>query len=186
LLREIAASLPRRFYAHLSPGLASALADRFDGAPHGTHHKMVLEEPSERSASPQESEVVLGPGDLAEVEAFYAAAYEGNWFDPRMLETRRYVGVRVEGQLAAVAGVHVYSPRYRVAALGNIATHPRHRKKGLGEAVTRALCDRLSRDTDLIGLNVHAENRTAIDLYGRIGFRTCASYEEIDFTRRGA
>ena len=37
-------------------------------------------------------------------------AYPETWFTPRMLATRRYVGIRREGRLACVAGVHVYSP----------------------------------------------------------------------------
>ena len=35
------------------------------------------------------------------------------------------------GRLASVAGIHVYSRTYRVAALGNIATMPTHRNRGL-------------------------------------------------------
>ena len=56
--------------------------------------------------------------------SFYARAYPGTWFQPRMLETGRYVGIRRDGLLVCVAGVHVWSPTWGVAALGNVATVP--------------------------------------------------------------
>lgn len=37
-----------------------------------------------------------------------------------MLEAGCYYGLGREGRPVSVAGVHVYSPRYRVAVLGNI------------------------------------------------------------------
>ena len=37
----------------------------------------------------------------------------GRGSTPRMLETRRYVGIRQAGALVSIAGVHVYSPRLR-------------------------------------------------------------------------
>jgi predicted GNAT family acetyltransferase len=60
-----------------------------------------------------------------------------------MLETGQYLGAFEGGAIVAVAGVHVYSERYGGAALGNVTTHPRHRGRGLGAAVTAALCKSL-------------------------------------------
>ena len=60
-----------------------------------------------------------------------------------MLETGKYFGIRREGILVSVAGIHVYSPEYDVAALGNITTHPDFRGQGLGRKVTaRRQCRR--------------------------------------------
>lgn len=178
LLQSMVPLLPRRFYAHLSPGLAEALRGVYELRLHGPHRKMVLCDPGRLADAPGHETFLLGPGDRAELEALYAAAYPGNWFDPRMLETGRYVGVRAGGELAAVAGVHVYSPAYRVAALGNVTTHPEFRRRGLAAAATAALCRLLIRDCEVVGLNVHADNRPAIELYERLGFEVAASYEE--------
>ena len=189
--------LPARFYAHLSPGLEAALAARFRLESHGRHLRMGLIDDSRlpaRGGWPGESGGAgddLTPGtagaatlsalsrvDLADVLDLFAASYPGNWFDPRMLGTGQYLGARIDGRLCAVAGVHVYSETYGVAALGNIATRPDHRGKGLAGLVTGALCRQLRRRVDWIGLNVHAENAAAIACYRRLGFARVADYGE--------
>jgi predicted GNAT family acetyltransferase len=125
----------------------------------------------------------LGLADLNEALAFYEQSYPGNWFDARMLETGRYYGLWDAGRLVSVAGVHVYSRRYRVAALGNIATDPAHRRKGYGTLVTAQLCRTLLGETDHIGLNVKADNEAAMRCYQRLGFEIVAPYGEFDIGR---
>ncbi len=66
---------------------------------------------------------LLTAADLPALQTLYAAAYPGNWFDSRMLGTGQYVGIWQGDRLMAVAGIHVYSPSYKIAALGNITTH---------------------------------------------------------------
>ena len=83
---------------------------------------------------------LLGTTDLADIEGFYRAAYPGTWFVPRMLATNRYVGIRRDGRLVCVAGVHVHSPTWHVAALGNVATLPDTRGQGLARGACAALC----------------------------------------------
>ena len=184
LMRSLLPVLPRRFYMHATPGVSEVLARDYELRPHGLHHKMALVDPRRLDAVDTSGAVPLVGADLPEIEAFYAAAYPGNWFDPRMLGTGRYVGARVDGVLVSVAGVHVFSPTYRVAALGNIATRGELRGRGLGAVVTASLCRALARDCDTIGLNVHAENRGAIRLYERLGFAVCGSYEELEVVAR--
>lgn len=178
LLRGVLHLLPRRVYAHLSDGVLEALADTYRAESHGTYYKMRLADPA-RSDGVDVSDVAqLTPADLAEVRAFYEAAYPGNWFDPRMLETGQYFGLRRDGELASVAGVHVYSPAYGVAALGNIATHPRARGQGLATTTTAALCRSLRQRVGYIGLNVNTQNQPAIACYRRLGFEPAATYGE--------
>lgn len=196
-LAEIRDRLPARFYAHLSPGVEAALADGFRLESHGQHLRMGLiddsrlpaagERPGERRGAGNDLRprtagaatlAALSRADLTEVLEFFVASYPGNWFDPRMLDTGQYIGARIDGRLCAVAGVHVYSEAYGVAALGNIATRPEHRGKGLAGLVTGALCRQLRRGVDWIGLNVHAQNAAAIACYRRLGFARVADYGE--------
>jgi len=176
LLAALQGTLPARVYAHLSPGLAAAFAPRFGDQPHGAFAKYALARPALGPDDPGCAR--LGPGDRAELEAFYAAAYPGNWFDPRMLETGQYVALRQAGAIVAAGGVHVYSPAEGVAALGNIAVAPDRRGAGLGRRVTAAVCRSLRASVARIGLNVRADNAAAIACYQRLGFRFVAPYEE--------
>lgn len=178
LLRSMLPLLPRHLYAHLSPEVESALSDQYMITPRGLHYKMALLDSSGLDNVDSSATIQLLTADAPELQQFYDASYPGNWFDPRMLETGCYYGVRRDSALVSVAGIHVFSPKYRVAALGNITTHPDFRGQGLATQATAALCRALLRDVDLIGLNVHASNSSAIACYKRLGFDIVTSYGE--------
>jgi GNAT superfamily N-acetyltransferase len=178
LLREVAPLLPRRFYAHLSLGVEDALRETHQINAHGPHHKMALRD-SSHVANHDSSQVVrLNRGDLADLVRLYEEGYPANWFDPRMLDTGQYFGLRSEGSLVSAAGAHVYSERYRVAAIGNVVTHPAHRNRGYGRLVTARLCQSLLEKVEHVGLNVKTDNEPAIACYRRLGFEVVASYGE--------
>jgi predicted GNAT family acetyltransferase len=97
-----------------------------------------------------------------------------------MLDTGRYVGIRRDGRLACVAGVHVWSPTWRVAALGNVATLPSLRGSGLATSACARLCRVLLDDgIDVVSLNVRADNAAAIRAYEKLGFTRAAEYVEV-------
>lgn len=178
LLESIAHLLPPRFYAHLSPGVESVLDSIYQLVPHGEHLKMALLHRSAVEACDCTDTCALGRDDIDEIVEFYKECYPGNWFDPRMLETNQYFGIREKERLVSVAGIHVYSPEYKVAALGNIATAPSHRNKGYARQATAKTCQSLLADVCHIGLNVKADNNTAISCYKKLGFEVVASYGE--------
>ncbi|MCX5795950.1 MAG: GNAT family N-acetyltransferase [Elusimicrobia bacterium] len=178
LLRELSPLLPPSLYCHLTPSLGKALEERYALTAHGEHYKMALKDPSRLETARSAETVELAPGDRAEVERFYAESYPGNWFVPSLLDTGYYVGIREGGRLICAAGVHVYSARQKVAALGNIATRPEARGRGHAEAATAELCRRLLKTVSHICLNVKADNRAAIACYRKLGFEAVASYEE--------
>jgi ribosomal protein S18 acetylase RimI-like enzyme len=143
---------------------------------------MALQHPARLEALDLSATVALSPADLTDILSLYERSYPGNWFDSRMLETGQYFGLRQEGHLVSIAGIHVYSPVYRVAALGNITTDPAYRGHGFGRATTARLCQSLRQTVDHIGLNVKAGNRAAIHLYQQLGFEIVASYGEYMMT----
>jgi RimJ/RimL family protein N-acetyltransferase len=184
LLRSLAGELPQAVYAHLSPGLVDALAPALlpvrDPAP---HLKLGLVAPDMAGRYDTAECELLSSADLEEVERFYADAYPGTWFQARMLETERYVGVRRGKDLVCVAGVHVWSPEWRVACLGNVATIPAARGRGLATAACARLCRVLLDDgIDVISLNVRADNAPAIRAYEKLGFAYAADYVEVMLT----
>ena len=117
---------------------------------------------------------------LSVIMSLFEQAYPGNFFEPRMLDTKRYFGIRQDGKLVSVAGVHVYSARYRVAALGNITTHPDYRGRGYGRIASARVCKSLLSEIDYIGLNVKADNTSAIRCYEKLGFETIGSFGEFE------
>jgi RimJ/RimL family protein N-acetyltransferase len=179
LLRDLLRVLPRRFYAHLTESLADILAGDYRIQPHGALHKMVLADRSRAVGCDGSEAVALSTADTEDLLALYGASYPGNWFVPRMLETGFYFGIRRGPALLSVAGVHVYSQPYKVAALGNITTRPDVRGQGLATAVTARLCQELLRaGIECVGLNVKADNRSAVSCYEKIGFERVADYGE--------
>ena len=180
LLQSLIPIFPERFYAHLSLGLEGALGKHYTLKSHGEHYKMALTRKSLLSRIDTSEVTALSMSDLDEIVSLFQAAYPENWFDPRLLDTNQYYGVRVSGKLVSLAGVHVYSRRYRVAALGNITTHPEYRDKGYGTAVTARVCKSLLRETDHVGLNVNVDNTSAIRCYEKLGFEAVDSYGEYE------
>lgn len=178
LLRSILHLLPRRLWAHLSGDLVELFRAAYRVASHGPHYKMALARPERLAAVDTSAVEPVSAADLPALQRLYAASYPGNWFDPRMLETGYYYGVRDGAELLSVAGIHVYSPIYKVAALGNITTRPEARGRGLATAATAALCRALLPAVEHIGLNVKAGNTAAIAAYERLGFERVATYDE--------
>lgn len=178
LLDSMRPILPNRFYAHLSPGLADILETTHNLEPKGEHYKMALIDKNITTAVDLSGVERLGTQDVTSIQALYKESYPGNWFDPRMLDTNKYFGIKENGHLVSIAGVHVYSPEYKVAALGNVTTLPECRGKGYATRVTTQLCRSLLDEGMDIGLNVKADNDAAISCYQHIGFKMVASYDE--------
>lgn len=178
LVSKLTPILPRRFYAHLAVGAARALGATWNVSPRGLHDRMVLVKPNELDEVDTKESTSLTAQHASELETFYASAYPGNWFDRRMLETGGYRAVRRDGRIVSVAGVHVLSRKYRVAALGNVATNAAFRGRGLARIVCAALCKDLLAIADPIGLNVLSSNAAAVALYQQLGFVRIAQYEE--------
>ncbi len=130
---------------------------------------------------PRAGEVdALGMADCDEIERLYASGEGGGIaFAPFQLGSGFFRGIRRNGELAAVAGVQVWSQQEGVAAVGNIFTRPDCRGQGLAQIATSAVVTAL-REARIatIGLNVESSNTAAIRAYERIGFRTHFTYFE--------
>ena len=180
LLKAIGSELPMPCVATLALGAAESIGWHFESA--GEFLKMRLETDVNFPVADSARVELLNLDDYEEVHHFYSeVAYapgEGGFFRRYMLELGPYVGIREGDDLVAAGGVHVRSKLYGVAALGNIVTAPAWRGKGLGGAVTRALCRNLTPHVPLIALNVRHDNAPAVNCYRRTGFKPVLRYEE--------
>lgn len=137
---------------------------------------------TDRAAVPHvSSEIVpLGPADAEEALALYAVVPDAAFFLPSMLEDDTFVGIRRDGELAAIAGTHVFSERHGVAAVGAVFTHPSWRGHGFGTAVTAGVIDRIGDRVPTIGLNCTDRNLSARRIYLGMGFTTALAYDECE------
>jgi GNAT superfamily N-acetyltransferase len=103
----------------------------------------------------------------------------GDAFDLAQLQHGAFYGVLEESRLVAVAGTHLVSPTYGVAAVGNVFTHPHYRRRGYGTATTSAVvAELLALGIRDIILNVGQHNFGAIQVYERLGFERYCPYFE--------
>lgn len=184
LLARLADVLPDHLVITGPTGLATRLADRFQPRWRDTYDKLHLADPA--ALPPPDPRVVgLDRDDLAALEALYATDPDaGDFFHAGLLDTGLYVGIRdTDGALVAAAGVHVVDAVTGVAAIGNVATHPTHRRRGLGRAVVATLCHRLLEHVDVVGLNVRHRTTAARGLYTALGFVPVLVYEEAELVR---
>ena len=188
ILGDMGDFFPRRMHAHLSPGVVEALRPEFEAFYAAPHLRMQLTEPQALRDVSLPDTNRLTTDDLPALRALYEAVYAGtedggNVFHELMLEVGPYYGVFQGRDLIAVAGVHVCSPEQGVAAIANVATHPRQRGRGLAQRVTAAVCRELLPIAETIGLNVRADNAPAIAAYRCLGFDTVFEYEEMELRR---
>ena len=169
---------PDKFYAHLTPGVEEILEGKYNLIAKGEHYKMIIKEKHSLQKIDTSSVYKLFAKDVEELNTLYNSAYPDNFFDPRMLETGMYYGIKKNNQLISVAGIHVYSKKFKVASLGNITTHPDYRNNGFGTVATAKLCKELLKNVDIVGLNVGTDNKGAIKSYEKIGFDKTDVYRE--------
>jgi len=178
LMRETVSLLPDRFFGHYQMRSRETLHSLYIEKPLGHFHKMALRS-FKRGKNDDDSRIVrLDQSHEAQLRALYEEAYPENYFTPKMLQTGKYFGWLEDDRILSVAGVHVYSQRYNIAVLGNIATDPSARGRGLATAVTSHLVHELVDEGLRVGLNVREDNSAAISCYRSLGFEKVHEYEE--------
>ena len=88
-------------------------------------------------------------------------------FGTRTHELGTYIGVRREGQLAAMAGERMRMPGF--TEISAVCTHPNHGGHGYATALMVELIGQIRRRGEIPFLHVRSSNN-AIGLYRRIGF----------------
>jgi ribosomal protein S18 acetylase RimI-like enzyme len=111
--------------------------------------------------------VELGPADVPEMTALVKRTKPGPW-RPRTIEMGRYIGVRVDGELVAMAGERL-RPRGWVE-ISAVCTDERFRGRGFGSRLVRAVAAGIVGRGELPMLHASAENANAIRLYQSMGF----------------
>jgi predicted GNAT family acetyltransferase len=91
-------------------------------------------------------------------------------FAARTVEMGRYLGVRDEGRLVAMAGERLRPPGY--TEVSAVCTHPDFRGRGHAKALISVLAEAICARGETPFLHVLPENRPAVATYEALGFRT--------------
>ncbi len=139
--------------------------------PAGTVAEMVAEGVqmlAEAMPEPGDDFVALGEADAGDMLALATLTRPGP-FLRRTPELGRFIGVRVDGRLAAMAGERLSLPGF--TEVSGVCTHPDFRGRGYGGMLSRAVARRILDRGDVPFLHAWASNTPAIRLYEALGFR---------------
>lgn len=117
---------------------------------------------------PDPEAVRLGPQDVPEMLDLVARTRPGP-FLPRTIELGRYVGLRREGRLIAMAGERLHPPGW--TEISAVCTDPASRGQGIATRLVLDVAHHIRDRGDRVLMHASATNERAIGLYLRLGFR---------------
>jgi predicted GNAT family acetyltransferase len=129
----------------------------------------VVQMVAERVAGAEEPEAVtLTVADVPEMLELVRATDPGP-FLPRTIELGRYIGLRRDGVLIAMAGERMHVDGWREVSA--VCTDPAYRGQGLASRLMAAIIAGIQARSERPFLHVMASNESAIRLYEQLGFR---------------
>jgi ribosomal protein S18 acetylase RimI-like enzyme len=171
LFDKVKDKLPNQFWIHAVEPHRPALVSHFKAGDLQRMIRMSLKKEDYNSKALELPVRRLDHSDTAAIMALYQH-FPDNFFEPYQLETGLYFGIEKDDSegLAAIAGIHVFSETYDIAAIGNLVTHPDYRRRSYATAVTTRLLSELFESVSLVTLNVQEGNLAAIGTYEKFGF----------------
>jgi len=125
----------------------------------------------------------LSSADVPEMLALTELTEPGPFFE-RTIELGRYVGLRRDGQLIAMAGERFRVPGF--VEISAVCTHPDARGEGLGAAITLDVARSIRAGGDEAFLHVLDSNEAAISVYRKLGFELRRKTEVVFAQRHGS
>jgi ribosomal protein S18 acetylase RimI-like enzyme len=135
--------------------------------------KILLAETGEQMiGTPAESSVggadivTLGAADVPAMMALTELTKPGP-FSTRTHELGTFLGIRIDGQLVAMAGERMKPANY--TEMTAVCVHPSHRGRGYGQMLLAAISRQITARGEIPFLHVFSSNDAAIALYRRQG-----------------
>lgn len=117
--------------------------------------------------------LTLGVADVPDMMALTALTKPGP-FSPRTHELGTFLGIRVGGELVAMAGERMKPADY--TEITAVCVHPSHRGHGYGQILLSAISRQIVARGEIPFLHVFTSNTSAIALYRRQGMETGAAF----------
>ncbi len=130
--------------------------------------QMVLVSPVAAGVAADPEHVILGAADVADMMDLTGRTRPGP-FGPRTIEFGRYIGIRVDGALVAMAGERMRFDRF--IEISAVCVDPAHRGRGYAALLMMRLARQMQQDGFTPFLHVFEDNLGAIALYEKLGFR---------------
>jgi predicted GNAT family acetyltransferase len=120
-----------------------------------------------REVPPAADVAVMGAADIAGIQELVALTRPGP-FAARTTELGRFLGIRVNGRLAAIAGERLRLDGF--TEVSAVCTHPKHRRKGYAAMLVSAAARNILARGERPFLHVLPDNAAAIAAYEALGF----------------
>jgi predicted GNAT family acetyltransferase len=124
--------------------------------------------------------VELGDGDAPEMLSL-AQLTEPGPFLPRTHTMGRFLGIRIDGRLVAMAGERMRFPAF--TEVSGVCTHPDYRGLGLAPRLSSVVAHAIQQRGETPFLHAWSTNHAAISLYEGLGFRRRAEVQVAVVTR---
>ena len=109
----------------------------------------------------------LTPADVPDMLALVELTQPGP-FRPRTIELGRFIGIREQGKVVAMAGERMWIGGCR--EVSGVCTHPAVQRRGYAKALMARVINRMLRAGETPFLHVESSNARAIDVYRELGF----------------
>jgi predicted GNAT family acetyltransferase len=123
----------------------------------------------------------LNDGDAPDMVAL-AQLTEPGPFLPRTHTMGRFIGIRINGRLAAMAGERMRFPGF--TEVSGVCTHPDFRGRGLARRLSSVVANAIQQRGDQPFLHAWSTNYAAIALYENLGFELRAEVQVAVLTRQ--
>jgi predicted GNAT family acetyltransferase len=143
--------------------------------PQGTCCQMVAEAHGD-DEPPAFAWVALTDSDAPQMLALASLTRPGPFFS-RTHTLGDFLGVKVEGELVAMAGERMRPAGH--TEVSGVCTHPDHRGHGYAAGLMHVLAERIRRRGEVPFLHVYAGNTGAIRLYEQLGYRVRRTVEYV-------
>jgi ribosomal protein S18 acetylase RimI-like enzyme len=156
----------------VGPGAEIGLSGAEISLPAGWEHVgggagVQLVETDALAPRPDDEAIELGAADVPEMLAIVERNQPGP-FRPRTYELGRYVGIRREGRLVAMAGERLHPEGW--TEISAVATDADHRRQGLASRLVLDVAFHIQQRGDRALMHAAAANTGAIAAYERLGF----------------